>query len=205
MSKFMDNRIENIFCSKIAIAVLRYLWVTDQGSTGRQIAAAIKYSPQAAHLALKLLLQFNIIKAQDIGKAKSYQINRKHWLVSDVFVPAWKKIDSWLTLLGEYYMKKLSVQPLVIVAFGSYIKGGATEKSDLDLLFIYKDKDVSADSLDELLEIDSAIFEKFGVHPSCKLVKLSEFKKEVQNKQGLMQTIFKEGKAIAGPTLSEIL
>lgn len=201
----MTNKIDDILASKIALSVLRFLHMSARGATGREIASAVRYSPQAALQALNSLEQFNLVRTNKIGRANWYEINRQHWFLSEGLIPFWQKIDSWLNILGQYYLDNLEPSPIAIFVFGSVAKGTAKWGSDLDLLFIYDDHEFLRDRIDKILELGTMIFDKFGAHPSPQTVSLSQFKKEVKKGEGFMRNIFREGKSIAGLTPSEVI
>lgn len=201
----MIDYAENIMGNRIALAVLRFLWVSSEGATGRKVANEIGFSPQAVHQALQLLENSLLVTFRRVGRAKFYEINREHFFVTEGLYPMWHVLDSWLELVGQFYLKRLSVIPLAILAFGSYTNGSADEKSDLDLLFIFEDEEMSPTMSDEILSLDSSAYMRFGVHPSCKILTISGFKEEVKSGEGLMRTIYREGKSIAGLTPSEVI
>lgn len=197
----MDN-IEIILGNTIALRVLKHLWITSKGATGRGVALAIGYSPQAVNETLKLLESTHLVQSIPVGNANWYDLNRKHWFLSEGLFPLWEKMDSWLLQLGLFYSENLETSPLSIILFGSYARGEAKEESDLDLLFIYKE--VAQDFKEDILKLDSHIFEKFGVHPSCQIISLAKFKREIKN-EGFMRNIYREGKSISGKQITELI
>lgn len=201
----MNKEINHILSNNIAIKVLKSLYFSNKGVTGREIATVVGYSPQAVLNVLKILERLNLITTQQIGRAISYQIQSKHWLITDVFVPMWHKIDSWKECLAETYIDNLKYKPLSIIMFGSYAKGEEKEGSDIDLFFIYKDSFKDKKVLEDILNLNSVVFEKFGIHPSCKVGIISDFKKEVKKGEGLMRTIYRDGKSIFGLMPSEVI
>jgi predicted nucleotidyltransferase/DNA-binding transcriptional ArsR family regulator len=201
----MNQKIEHILSSDVAIKVLKSLYSSNRGVTGREIASMVGYSPQTVLNVLKILEGTNLITSQQVGKAISYQIQPKHWLLTDIFIPAWQTLDSWRDCLAQTYIDKLKYKPLSIIMFGSYAKGEEKERSDIDLFFIYEDAFKDKNILEDMLELNPNIFEKFGIHPSCKASIISEFKKEVKKGEGLMRTIYREGKSIFGLTPSEVI
>lgn len=199
------NEYKNIIGNKIALLVLRFLWTKASGVTGRAIASAVGFSPQAVLNILKILEDTQLVRSKDVGRAKWYEINREHWFVSDGLVPLWNKIDDWMNILGVFYIDHLKTQPRTIVVFGSFAKGAAKKGSDLDILFIYNDEKFSPDNLDEVTAFDSMVFNRFGVNPSPKVYSMTGFIKDVKKGEGLARNIFREGKSIAGINLSEVM
>lgn len=203
MSTKSDNF--DLLGNKVALSVIRYLLLTDGASTGRQIAIKAGYSPQATLDALNMLESSRLINSKSAGKSKLYAINRDHYIVSDCLAPLWAKIDNWEKLAGQYYMDHLAVAPLSIIMYGSRARGDAGDKSDLDLLFVYEDKKYNLKILDNILELDSALLARFGVHPSPKAVSVTQFKKGVKESNGFLRNVYREGRSVAGLGPSEVM
>ncbi|MFH1830003.1 MAG: nucleotidyltransferase domain-containing protein [Pseudomonadota bacterium] len=197
--------LNDILGNKIALSILRLLYALPDVISGREIASRIGYSPQATHNSLKKLETSHLITAKTVGRAKLYSISRKHWFLSDCLIPMWNKMDSWLELVGQFYIEKLPTPPLSVIVYGSFAKGEEHEESDLDLLFIYEDKQYDPSFLDDILNLNSSVFEIFGIHTSPKIISISDFKTAIKKSEGLMRNIFREGRTIAGRTLSEVI
>lgn len=175
--------------------------------TGREIAALVGYSPQAVLDSLNRLENMALVHSKRAGRAKLYRVNNEHWFITYALIPLWEKIDGWAREIGTYYTitKKLKPKPLSIIMFGSFARGDETLKSDLDLLFVYKDNEIKSEILDKLLSLNSDIFMFSGHNPSPKIVSVKDFKQSVKEKKGFMRNIFVEGKTIYGLTPSEVL
>lgn len=189
--------------NKVALAVCQALWSRPAGLTGREIARKTGFSPQAIHNSLKALKENKIVAVQIAGRSHVYSLNRAHFWLSECLIPLWKKMVSWKEYLGDLYMKNLENRPLSIVVFGSYSKDLQTRESDLDLLFIYP-QTPSLPMSDAIRNLEGAVSKKFSVFPSCKTISLKDFKKEIRKKEGLMRTIYREGKVIAGKNLTDL-
>jgi predicted nucleotidyltransferase len=187
------------------LAILRFLFLSAKGATGREIAKSIGYSPQAVLQSLYIMEKLHLVFSKPIGKAKLYEANRRHWFLSEGLSPLWEQMDRWLEHAGKDYVEKLRIKPRAIIAFGSHVKGNAKAESDLDLLFLFEKPQDAKDMFDDILDLNSGIYEKYGVHPSPKAMSVSEFKKEVKRSEGLARNIFREGRSIAGLTVSEVI
>lgn len=193
----------SLLAKPVALRILEYLSTVQEGGTGRQIAGAVHYSPQAVLDALKFLEIPVLVQSRPIGRAKWYSLNRGHWLLKEGLFPLWEKMDDWLYEVGRYYRACLRKKPASIIAYGSVVKGGAKFGSDLDLLFLYQK--TTFKELDSILELDEAVYQRFGIRPSCKLETVKNFGRQISKKEGLMRNIFREGKAICGLSIVELL
>lgn len=189
--------------NKIALAICRCLWARTGGLSGRAIAKEIDFSPQAVHQELKKLEEHKLVFSQTVGKSHLYIINPQHFLLMEGLIPLWQKIFGWKEHLGAYCMKRLKKRPLTIILFGSYAHNTQKKESDLDLLFLYAKKP-SPEIIENIHALEEMILKKFGIPPSSKIISLKKFKKESKEKEGLMRTIYREGKVIAGKNLTEI-
>jgi predicted nucleotidyltransferase/DNA-binding transcriptional ArsR family regulator len=203
MSKM--NTLNNILGNKKALDIIRVLSLLPEGASGREIASRAALSPQTALNTLNELEDLHLIFSRAVGRAKLYTLNIKHWFISDGLIPLWKKIDSWLDLLGQFYAERLPKPPICIIVYGSYARREETPESDLDLLFVFDDAAYNENMSDNILSLSSDAFERFGVSVSPKAVSQGEFKRAVKKTEGLMRNIFREGRSIHGTTVSEVL
>jgi predicted nucleotidyltransferase len=204
MSNFTTS-YNRLLGNRVALSIIKMLSLIDHEMTGREVASNVGYSPQTVLESLNELGRLSIVASKKAGRAKLYSINNQHWFISRVLVPIWEEIDGWLRELGKYYADKFKPKPVSIIMYGSFAREEATFESDLDLLFIYKDRQYVTDLLDKILSFNPDIVARYGVHASPKIVSVSEFKNSVKNKEGFMRNIFLEGKSIYGLTPSEVL
>lgn len=201
----MENNVTKIFGNKSALKLLSFLTQKRTPCSGRDIARQTKLSPQTVHQTLQKLAKNGLIRIEKIGSAMVYQLNTEHLLIQKCLLPMLEVTHSWLEMVGAYYFDSLQVKPLSIIVFGSHARNKATFKSDLDLLFIYKDKDFDGQQLSEINQRSPKVFEMCGHQPVPILARISDFKQQAKSGEGLMRTIVREGRSIAGALTSEIL
>lgn len=203
MSKM--NTLHDILGNKKALDIIRVLTLLPEGASGREIASRANLSPQTALSTLNELEELHLVFSRAVGRAKLYTINDSHWFIADGLIPLWDKINSWLDHLGQFYAAKLPQKPICIIVYGSYARKEATPTSDLDLLFVFDDAVYDESIMEDILSLDSDVFEKFNVSPSSKAIACGEFKRSVKKLDGFMRNIFREGRSISGITVSEVL
>ncbi|OGQ46176.1 MAG: hypothetical protein A3H42_01475 [Deltaproteobacteria bacterium RIFCSPLOWO2_02_FULL_46_8] len=201
----MENNISKLFGSQSTIKLLSFLSQKKVPSSGREIARQAHLSPQTVHQTLQKLAKMGLIRVEKIGSAIVYQLNSEHLLIQKCLFPMLEVAHSWLEMVGNYYMSSLKVKPLSILVFGSHARNKATAKSDLDLLFLYKDKDFDLQQLSEINQFSSKVFEMCGHQPVPILAKITDFKQQAKSGEGLMRTIVREGRTVAGALISEVL
>lgn len=199
------NTLRDILGNKKALDIIRVLTLLPDGASGRGIASQAGQSPQTALNTLNELEEVHLVFSRAVGRAKLYTLNSKHWFIADGLIPLWKKLASWLDLLGQFYAEKLPKPPICIIVYGSYARREETSESDLDILFVFDDAVYDENLLDHILSLSSDVFERFSVSASPKAISQGEFKQAVKKSDGFMRNIFREGRAINGITVSEVL
>ncbi len=201
----MENIISESFGNKSAFKLLKYLAKNRVSLSGRQIAKKTRLSPQTVHQILQKLARLKIVRLEKIGSSFVYQLNQEHLFIQKCLLPTLELGGSWTEMIGQYYMNALSPKPVCIILFGSHAKGKATASSDLDLLFLYKDKDFSENHLSEINRFSSQVSKMCGYQPIPIVAKLSDFKQQAKQGAGLMRTVVREGNVIAGALMSEVI
>lgn len=199
----METTAQYLLGNKIALGICRCLWSKKGGLSGRAIAKAVGYSPQAVHNALKLLGKHRLVLSLPVGKSHLYTLNINHFLLAEGLIPLWRRVAEWKDHLGTFYEKHLKPRPISIILYGSYARATQTKESDFDVLFIF-DKEPSYETIAAIQELGDDAYQTFGVLPSVKTISAQKFKREIKKKEGLMRTIYREGKMIAGKNLTEL-
>ena len=200
----MSITFDSVLGHKISIAILHLLWKQQEGKTGRQMARELNLSPQAVHNAIGPLEEQGLITSQTVGRAKNYRLNQQHFLLTAGLIPLWENMADWQRKLGSLYTKHLKTPPLSIILYGSFVHGKEKKGSDFDLLLLFK-KEPSQEQIDKILELDEQVFRTFGFHPSCKALTVEKFIKGAKEKEGFLRNVLKEGKAIDGEEISELI
>ena len=106
----------------------------------RKISKIIKTDYSLVHKSIKKLIEKKLIKTKKIGKSVSCQLN----LSADSQLLAISSLIHSQKLLSragfgfviDEIKENLADSIYIMVLFGSYAKGTATKKSDIDLLFV---------------------------------------------------------------------
>ena len=198
--------IENLFGDRAKIRVYRVLTRHSEGMTGRAIACLIDVSPFKINQVLRELVEEGIVEAASVGKANLYRLNRRHVLTRDLvgFLVAYE--DGFLKKFGEEIMQRLDPKPLSVILYGSIARGEEGPKSDLDLCLVYADDDPLPGPLTEAgSPLSEWVGRTYGNPVSVIRSLLSDFKQRAQTRDPLMRNVIKEGRVIAGLSITEIL
>jgi len=148
----------------------------------RRIARAIKADTKTTSINLKKLEDSGIIISEKTGKHKEFMLNFSNSFTRYFLIMAeiYRNIEF---LRKNFRIRKIfemiENKAEVIILFGSYAKGSATEESDLDVLIIDGD-------------LDSKTAEKIENLYGIKLSPISLTKKEFTRMQKNKEVFFKE-------------
>jgi len=164
----------------------------DKGLTILEISKLLKIGYRPAYNHISEMEKEGIIKIEKIGNSKQCKLNldspKTRHLLENLDIERkeelyqenlrLKIIDNLISKLTEKFMSEIHS----IILFGSYAKGIATKKSDIDLLFIVgniKDK-----TLRESIERESASYQySHNIKINPLITDIQEFKKMLNAKE----------------------
>ena len=110
----------------------------------REISKIIKMDYSLVHKSVKKLIEKKLIKVKRIGKSLSCQINLSadsQLLAISSLIHSQKFLNkAKFGFIIDEIREKLSDSVYIMILFGSYAKGKATKKSDVDLLFVVQNE-----------------------------------------------------------------
>ena len=110
----------------------------------RRISTIINVDYSLVHKSIKELIKKKLIKVKKIGKSLSCQLNLSadpELLAISSLIHSRKMLsEAGFGFLIDEIKEKLAGSIYIMILFGSYAKGTATEKSDVDLLFVVQNK-----------------------------------------------------------------
>lgn len=136
--------LERMLSSKSKVKILRML----MGSPKREfclddIVRGTKLSWGTAHPSMNDLVSSRIITIRKVGRTKLYRINERNPLYRNLS-NAFKNEKEALLRIAKEFVSELDKRSIKsVILFGSVARGEATEKSDIDLLFIMKDTEAA--------------------------------------------------------------
>lgn len=199
------NIISELLGGRVQITVLKLLFFHEEGLTGRGLANLVGCSTFKMQKVLEILVSQGLVTKSVVGRAHTYRTNGEHILMQKVIRPLIDFEKSLFSDLGKLIMKFLDIKPLSIILYGSVARGDELPNSDLDLFLIYGNE-VTQHSIrhigDTLMEV---IPRKYGNPVSIRRSCVSDFQNRANKKDPLIRNIIREGRVIAGLSLSELL
>lgn len=197
------NVLTAIFGDPVKINALRLLAAHERGLTGRGIAAFLQTSPAKAHRVLHELAEQGILGAAVLGRAHVYRVNKGHVLARHVVLPALRFERDILERLGSDMMQRLRPPPVAILLYGSVARGEESPTSDLDLVVIcpIARRDIKT----QVSELSAWLTRTCHNAAMIRVMSIAEFQQGVAQHRSYARNLVKEGRSIAGLTMTEVL
>jgi predicted nucleotidyltransferase len=197
--------------SKPKVRILRYLATHSGRFTGREISLAARVEAKRASQALADLVDMGVVIRLPAGRAYLYSLNRRSYLVSKILVPAFQHEEGWLEALGRavYRLGPKSIDAVLL--YGSWARGQASRRSDVDLLVIVEAKDQKRRKAtakivrDQLDKYRQELSERFGHSISVLVLDRGEVKRRLRENDKFIHEIIAQSKVLAGRPLSEVV
>lgn len=194
----------DVLASKPVVRLLRRLVTHPEPMTGRQLAMAAGVHPSRALEALGTLARLGVVQRRRAGRAYLHALNDRSYLVTDVIGPAFRKEEDWLRRLGEELHAALQPMADAVVVYGSWARGEATERSDVDLLVVTAGPRQRQEVERRSEEVRVRLGERFGRFISVLSLTKAEVRKRLRMRDRLVRSIMREGRVLAGRSLAEI-
>lgn len=202
---YITNNLERLLGDRVTLRVFKILSKQNIGITGRQLAIMAKTSTFKISHVLRNLVAQGILFEEVVGKAHLYKLNVGHIFIQKVVSPLLAFESGLLSDLGLKLTAQLKPQPISVILFGSTARGEETAASDFDCLLIYADQDPLPTDESLFRSMAEDLVHYYGNFLNIKVLHLNDFLKRLQLRDPLIINIVKEGKAIYGKTLLEII
>ena len=208
----IEKSLDNILNSKLKIAVIR-LFVSKTGefkATGRGIAKLTRFSPPAAHAALKELYNQGILKLDTIGKQHIYSLDNNNRIVQKILKPMFKEEFSLKDELKDFLIKGVSEAGIAkkivsLLLYGSLQRDATHDKSDVDIAVIIKNKKDKKEIEEKFLnEISVKFYDYFKTHLDTYIKTKEEFRARLKKNLPPVSTLMKAYSVIYGKEPLEI-
>ena len=175
-----------------------FVQLPDKEFTGREIAGLLGVSHSNVQRAMRILVDNGFAMKRRIGRADVFRGNKDHFLfkpLRELFVVE-RKLPEQIAdeLRSEYGPLALS-----ITVFGSYARGTADRRSDLDVLVVTREPEL-ADK--RTLRLQSHFMRKYGVPLSVKVISASDLGRKPL--PPYLRAAVKEGLLISGEPLEKV-
>ena len=208
----IEKSLDNILNSKLKIAIIR-LFVSKTGefkATGREIAKLTRFSPPAAHAALKELYNQGILRLDNIGKQHIYSFDNNNRIVQKILKPMFKEEVSLKDEVKDFLIKQIREMGVTkkivsLLLYGSLQRGVTHDKSDVDIAIIIKNKKDKKEIEEKFLnEISVKFYDYFKAHLDTYLKTKEEFRVRLKKNLSPVSTLMKAYSVIYGKEPLEI-
>jgi predicted nucleotidyltransferase len=187
--------LEKIIGKKSKIKMLRLLLNNkEQEYCLDDIAKYTGMSCGTIYPSLKELLEARVITQRKVGRSLLYTINKNHILFPPIkeLIHLEKKS---LRIVAEQFVASLDKKGIVaIILFGSVARAEFNEKSDIDILIVYRHKNVKEEVellVDKFLEI-------YDVHVVPLFLTKLEVLERIERFDNFLITLINEGQLLYG-------
>lgn len=197
--------LDAVLGQKSKLAVLRLLYRSGAGLSGREIARQTRLSHQTALSTLADLSQHGILGRNAVPPAYQYSLNRNHWMVREILLPAFQKEAGWLDGLLKEIADGCPRTVVSLILYGSLAAGDFGPSSDVDVLALVKDPSEKAHAEDFFAQRCADLKDSYH-HPVSVLVyDIGAFRELYRQKNKFAAGIAKTGRVLSGKLLTEVL
>ncbi len=193
-----------IVASGPRLRLLRYLSAHDGPFTGRQLARAVRLDPKSASVALRHLLGSGVVQRRRAGRAYLYSLDQESYLAHEVLLPAFLKERNWQKTLGTEVQDLIGAGVASIILYGSWARGQAGPRSDIDLLIVTNGRRSKAAIEDRLTSHRTHFMARFRHVPSFLILSRDEFRTRLRRGNPLVREIVEQGQVLTGKAISEL-
>jgi len=186
--------LENILSSKAKVRILREMIKTNREYTFEDITKAINMSFGTVHPILKDLADSRILIVRKAGRSKLYKINERHLLYDELKKMFKAEKENFVEIAKKFvhYLDKRNIKNVIL--FGSVARGEPTEKSDIDILIIYKN-DIAKDNVSKLSQ---EFLNKYDIEIVPTYLSVKEAKNRRRKFDRFIINVLNEGKVLFG-------
>lgn len=196
--------LDLVFGQRSKLAVLRCLTQTPDGVSGRELGRRTALSHQTAVQTLGDLVRSGIVLRDPIPPAYRFTLNRSHWIVREVVLPAFEKERGWLDSLIRELSRKPPSSLTSLILYGSAARGQMGHASDIDLIALARDGEKS-ELEDFFATRSSSIFSAYRRKISVMVYEIMNFKRLYRDRNRFVREVVNTGRVVSGKLLTEVL
>jgi len=166
----------------------------NQGYCLNEIAKSTGISCGTIYPSLTELLETRIVLQRKVGRSLLYTVNKNHILFHKIkeLIDFEKKS---LQIVAEEFASSIPKKNIkAIVLFGSVARGEFTEKSDIDVLIVYKNKNLKKE-IDYLID---KLLDTYDVHIIPVFLTEKEIRERIKIFDNFIINLINEGRLLYG-------
>jgi predicted nucleotidyltransferase len=192
----LHDPLDYIWNSAVKTRLLRVLYRTGGGLTGRRIAGLVGYSHTHTMATLADLEAQGLVNMIRAGNSYMFSINMKNEIVKGILAPAFELESELIGILADRFYDGLGKALVSVTLFGSVARREETVESDVDLLLVVKDGTDREKTENKVSEISHEVYLAFGCSIAPIVATQTEYTRKLKRKQGFWGEIPKEGRLI---------
>ncbi len=182
--------------SRKKIETLRYIYENDSAHL-RRISLELEIHPYQLKKIIDELVSNKILEQKKVGKTILLSLNRLSENIEQVFylIEGYKQESENKVLkniIKNLWIFSKNSEILSCCVFGSYARSAETKESDVDVLFIVKNKNIGQDIIKKVSQIGTLLHLKF----SPVIMDEREFLRAIEIKEPTLLTIIKPSQRI---------
>ena len=158
------------------------------------IAKSTGMSCGTIYPSLNELLETRIILQRKAGRSLLYKINKNHTMFNKIKELIDLEKNSLLSIAKEFVSTLTKDTISAIVLFGSVARGEITEKSDIDLLVIYKNERAKK----QVRALGDKILDNYDIHIVPLFLTQKEIEERIKRFDNFIITVMNEGQLLFG-------
>ena len=195
--------IESIFGSPAKIRILRVLFNSPQPLSGRQIGELSGLTHRGAIHALESLVEIGAVKQRRAGQAYQYSLLKDSIFVERIVIPCIRAEASLFDDLKMDITTHFEKDTMSLVLYGSLARGDERNGSDIDIIAVVKDERKKREAEEKVASNVPYFRARFNGILSMHCFTKNEIKG--RKTLSLIKSVMKEGIALSGKSLGELL
>lgn len=195
----------DLLAARPKMRILRHLVRHPSPLIAAEVARVTGTAYARASEALKQLVEQGLLKQRRVGRAIEYVLNERHYLVSEVLVPAFRAERRWPEALGEDVTRLAGPGVVSVVLYGSVSRGKPRAQSDLDLAVLVERETDPADVERHLAERYVSLQDRFVRPISFLVLDARDFSSRAARGEALVANILRDGRVLAGMPIEDVL
>lgn len=201
----INNVLNTLFSTWSNIAIMRALENYAVGISGREVARIAGITPKNCLITLSFLEDMGIVIRVRGGREHLFTLNREHFLVKDVLLPALAAERKYVEMISKEIANSLKKFTISVYLFGSVARQQETIDSDYDICIIYNNQTNKKKIEIVLSDLGSKLKKKYGVSLAPFYITKNDFIKRSKLGKSPVKEITKEGIYISGLKIKDLL
>jgi predicted nucleotidyltransferase len=196
--------MDAVFAAPSHLALLRALFDTPQGASGRELARLAGLSHQAANNAIARLEAMGLVRRVGRGRTFLHTLNTDHAVVTRLLRPLLEGERGVFREILKSVEKAVAPQCLSATIFGSVARGSEGPASDFDLLVVLRPDQRREPVSRVLSDLASTLSRSWGIRLNPITFTAAQVRRHLAEGHPLFAAALRDGIPLAGRPLREV-